>query len=174
MGAGHVFRCSTCSMPQIPPEGLSWLQALYNGLYTEQNVAISGINTHSGPGGYLQYVLYDVTSLGFVQESYDALVLGILEVSSAVSPDPCRDALVAMGVLPSPADACCFSAACQAERPVDGLQRSSRILVNCLLCSPDTESDRTWATQPQGMSLAMPTPVHLHRGLLSCRVLIKQ
>ena len=55
-------------------------QALYGGLYNEQNVAISGIHTHSGPGGYLQFVLYDITSLGFVRESYDALVFGILEV----------------------------------------------------------------------------------------------
>lgn len=55
------------------------LKALYEGLYTEQNVAISGIHTHSGPGGYLQFVLYDITSLGFVPQSYDALVYGILE-----------------------------------------------------------------------------------------------
>jgi len=57
------------------------IQALYGGLYTEQNVAISGIHTHSGPGGYLQFVLYDITSLGFVPQSYDALVYGILEVT---------------------------------------------------------------------------------------------
>ena len=56
------------------------LQALYGGMYDEQNVAISGIHTHSGPGGYLQFVLYDITSLGFVRQSYDALVFGILEV----------------------------------------------------------------------------------------------
>lgn len=43
-------------------------------------MAISGIHTHSGPGGYLQFVLYDITSLGFVPQSYDALVYGILEV----------------------------------------------------------------------------------------------
>ena len=59
---------------------LTSMQALYGGLYTEQNVAISGIHTHSGPGGYLQFVLYDITSLGFVPQSYDALVYGILEV----------------------------------------------------------------------------------------------
>jgi neutral ceramidase len=43
-------------------------------------VAISGTHTHSGPGGYLQYVLYIITSLGFVRESFDVLVGGILEV----------------------------------------------------------------------------------------------
>ncbi len=49
----------------------------YGDLYTEKNVAISGTHSHSGPGGYLQYVLYIVTSLGFVRQSFDALVNGI-------------------------------------------------------------------------------------------------
>lgn len=55
------------------------LQALYGDVYTEDNVAISGIHTHSGPGGYWQYVLYEVTSLGFVKESLDVVVNGIVE-----------------------------------------------------------------------------------------------
>jgi neutral ceramidase len=46
-------------------------------LYTKENLAISGIHTHAGPGGYLQYLLYHVTSLGFVQQSFDALVNAI-------------------------------------------------------------------------------------------------
>lgn len=49
----------------------------YGDVYTENNVAISGIHTHAGPGGYLQYVVYIVTSLGFVRQSFDALVDGI-------------------------------------------------------------------------------------------------
>ena len=44
---------------------------------------MSGIHTHSGPGGYLQYILYIITSLGFVRESFDVLVGGILEVRAA-------------------------------------------------------------------------------------------
>ncbi|XP_071698295.1 neutral ceramidase 1-like [Rutidosis leptorrhynchoides] len=56
---------------------LERLKARYGNLYTEQNVAISGIHTHAGPGGYLQYVVYIVTSLGFVRQSFDALVDGI-------------------------------------------------------------------------------------------------
>ena len=43
-------------------------------------MALSGIHTHSGPGGYLQYVLYTITSLGFVRESFDTLVDGVVEV----------------------------------------------------------------------------------------------
>lgn len=56
---------------------LERLKARYGDLYTENNVAISGIHTHSGPGGYLQYIVYIVTSLGFVRQSFDALVDGI-------------------------------------------------------------------------------------------------
>ncbi|KAL2471004.1 Neutral/alkaline non-lysosomal ceramidase [Abeliophyllum distichum] len=56
---------------------LERLKARYGNLYTENNVAISGIHTHAGPGGYLQYIVYIVTSLGFVRQSFDALVDGI-------------------------------------------------------------------------------------------------
>lgn len=56
---------------------LERLKARYGDVYTENNVAISGIHTHAGPGGYLQYVVYIVTSLGFVRQSFDALVDGI-------------------------------------------------------------------------------------------------
>lgn len=54
-----------------------FVQSRYGDLYTEKNVAISGIHTHAGPGGYLQYVVYIVTSLGFVRQSFDVLVDGI-------------------------------------------------------------------------------------------------
>ncbi|XP_044499421.1 neutral ceramidase 2 isoform X2 [Mangifera indica] len=56
---------------------LERLKARYGDLYTEQNVAVSGIHTHAGPGGYLQYVVYIVTSLGFVRQSFDVIVDGI-------------------------------------------------------------------------------------------------
>lgn len=56
---------------------LDRLKERYGDLYTEKNVAISGTHTHSGPGGYLQYVLYIITSLGFVRQSFDAIVDGI-------------------------------------------------------------------------------------------------
>ena len=52
-------------------------------------MAMSGIHTHSGPGGYLQYILYIITSLGFVRESFDVLVGGIVEVRSCCSPLVC-------------------------------------------------------------------------------------
>lgn len=51
--------------------------ARYGDLYNEQNVAISGTHTHAGPGGYLQYVIYIITSFGFVRQSFDVIVDGI-------------------------------------------------------------------------------------------------
>jgi hypothetical protein len=65
-------------------------QVEFADMYTERNVAISGIHTHSGPGGYLQYVLYDITSLGFVEQSWEAVVSGIVEVSHPNLPQPFR------------------------------------------------------------------------------------
>ncbi|XP_008792373.2 neutral ceramidase-like [Phoenix dactylifera] len=53
------------------------LKSRYGGIYNEQNVVISGIHTHAGPGGYLQYIVYIVTSLGFVRQSFDVIVDGI-------------------------------------------------------------------------------------------------
>lgn len=47
--------------------------------YSFENLAISGTHSHSGPAGFLQYVLYQATSLGFVQETFDAWVTGISE-----------------------------------------------------------------------------------------------
>jgi len=55
------------------------LQSIYGGLYTDENVLISGIHTHSGPAGYFQYVLFEVFSLGYVNESLTVIVDGIVE-----------------------------------------------------------------------------------------------
>ena len=57
---------------------LTKLQTLYGPLYNTDNLIISGIHTHSGPAGYFQYVLFEITSLGFVKESLDAIVDGIV------------------------------------------------------------------------------------------------
>lgn len=48
------------------------------GLYSTENVCISGTHTHSGPAGFLQYTLFQITSWGFVQETFDAWVAGIV------------------------------------------------------------------------------------------------
>jgi neutral ceramidase len=50
----------------------------YAGLYTQENILISGTHTHSGPGGFLQYLLYTIVSQGFTKQTFDAVVNGIV------------------------------------------------------------------------------------------------
>ena len=80
------------------------LQAKHpTGGWTYDNVLISGTHSHSGPAGFFQYVLYEFTSLGFVNETATAFVNGI--VSAIEQADgrarPATAALVA-GLLGSP------------------------------------------------------------------------
>lgn len=82
----------------------------YGGLYNEKNVAISGIHTHAGPGGYLQYVVYIVTSLGFVRQSFDVIVDGIeksfVEAHENLQPG---NIFVNKGMEACPSSAGCFA-----------------------------------------------------------------
>ncbi|KAI8469411.1 MAG: Neutral/alkaline nonlysosomal ceramidase [Monoraphidium minutum] len=55
------------------------MRAEYSGLYTRHNVALSGTHTHAGPGGYLQYLTYSLSALGFVEATFDAMLEGVLE-----------------------------------------------------------------------------------------------
>ena len=49
-------------------------------------MCISATHTHSGPGGYFQYLLYEVTSEGFVNSTLNALVDGkAIENESCIS-----------------------------------------------------------------------------------------
>ncbi|KAF7354597.1 Neutral ceramidase [Mycena sanguinolenta] len=57
---------------------LAGLAGKYGTLYTAQNVAISSTHQHSGVGGYLENLLPQITSLGFVEQTYDAIVTGVL------------------------------------------------------------------------------------------------
>ncbi|XP_012268113.2 neutral ceramidase [Athalia rosae] len=56
---------------------LKKLEARFDDTYTETNVMISGTHTHSAPGGYMMDVLFDLTTFGFVKESFNAIVNGI-------------------------------------------------------------------------------------------------
>jgi neutral ceramidase len=57
-----------------------FLQAEFGDLYSADNVAITATHTHASPGGVLGHMLYHITSLGFVRQSFDAMVDGIVEV----------------------------------------------------------------------------------------------
>ncbi len=46
--------------------------------YRPDNILISGTHTHSGPGGYSHYFLYNYTSGGFDQLVFDTIVEGIV------------------------------------------------------------------------------------------------
>lgn len=63
---------------------LEQLEVLYPGLYTEANFALVGTHSHSGVGGFLNNLLPQLTSLGFVKQTYDAIVNGtVLAVQRA-------------------------------------------------------------------------------------------
>jgi neutral ceramidase len=72
---------------------LAQLQETYGDLYTEQNLMISATHTHSTPGGYMHDLLFDLSILGFVRQSFMALVAGILRVSASVVILPSQAAL---------------------------------------------------------------------------------
>jgi len=48
-------------------------------LYTQANVMLSGTHTHSGPGGYAEYLIFDITTLGFHKENFNTITEGIFQ-----------------------------------------------------------------------------------------------
>ena len=52
------------------------LAALYPGIYTNTNIALVSTHQHSGVGGYLENLLPQITALGYVKETADAIVQG--------------------------------------------------------------------------------------------------
>ncbi|KAL1682695.1 Neutral/alkaline nonlysosomal ceramidase [Schizophyllum commune] len=60
------------------------LDALYPGVYTNQNIALVGTHQHSGVGGYLENLLPQITALGYVKQTAQAIVDGtVLAVQRA-------------------------------------------------------------------------------------------
>ncbi|KAI0733823.1 Neutral/alkaline nonlysosomal ceramidase [Fomitopsis betulina] len=56
----------------------------YPGIYTQENIALSSTHAHSGVGGYLENLLPQITSLGYVKQTADAIVEGtVLAVQRA-------------------------------------------------------------------------------------------
>ncbi|KAL1907892.1 hypothetical protein Sste5344_006315 [Sporothrix stenoceras] len=48
----------------------------YAALYGHHNIAVTGTHSHSGPGGWLNYLLPQITSKGFDRQGYHAIVEG--------------------------------------------------------------------------------------------------
>jgi len=55
------------------------LKNRFGNLYTEKNVLISGTHTHSGPGGYSHYLIYNGSMLGFNEQNFNCIVEGIFQ-----------------------------------------------------------------------------------------------
>ncbi|KAJ4318417.1 hypothetical protein N0V84_006840 [Fusarium piperis] len=64
-------------------EGIAALGSDY-ALYTADNVAVTGTHSHSGPAGYNNYLMPQLTALGLNKQSYQAIVDGaVLSVKRA-------------------------------------------------------------------------------------------
>ena len=58
---------------------LKGLKERYGDLYDEANVMITATHTHAGPGGGSHHVLYNVTTMGFREETFKATTEGMLK-----------------------------------------------------------------------------------------------
>lgn len=63
----------------VRSEVLRRLAERYGTLYDEHNLLLTGTHTHAAPGGFSYYTLYNITTLGFQRNTFDALVDGITE-----------------------------------------------------------------------------------------------
>lgn len=64
-------------------EGLATLGSGYS-MYGRSNVAVTGTHSHSGPGGWFNYLLPQITSFGFDRQGYQAIVDGaVLSIKRA-------------------------------------------------------------------------------------------
>jgi neutral ceramidase len=52
------------------------VSAAFPGLYNATNIALVGTHQHSGVGGYFEDLLPQITSLGYVNESAQAIITG--------------------------------------------------------------------------------------------------
>jgi neutral ceramidase len=55
------------------------LEKKYKDLYTAANVLLSATHTHSGPGGFSHYALYNLTTQGFDKQNFNVIVDGIYQ-----------------------------------------------------------------------------------------------
>jgi neutral ceramidase len=70
--AGQVFQ-------GVKQQVVERLKATYGSLYSDENVVLSATHTHSGPGGFSHYALYNLTILGYDKQNFEAIVDGIYQ-----------------------------------------------------------------------------------------------
>ncbi|XP_037084349.1 neutral ceramidase-like [Pollicipes pollicipes] len=80
-GKCSVFVNLDCGMTAqiVKMEVAKRLKAEFGDIYGAENILLSATHTHSGPAGFLEYVLFQITNLGWIQETFDAQVAGIVE-----------------------------------------------------------------------------------------------
>ncbi|XP_050531890.1 neutral ceramidase-like isoform X2 [Daktulosphaira vitifoliae] len=61
----------------VKMEVLKYLKGKMSELYDEDNLMISSTHTHSTPGGYMLYTLFDLSTRGYVSLTFISLVKGI-------------------------------------------------------------------------------------------------
>ncbi len=67
----------------VQAEVLHRLRARFGGAYTDQNLVLTATHTHSAPGGFSEYTLWNLTTLGFEAPVFEALVAGIVRAVAA-------------------------------------------------------------------------------------------
>ena len=50
-----------------------------NDTYRNDNLVLSAIHTHSGPAGYMQYLMYTISSFGFVEDTFQVHIFVLLK-----------------------------------------------------------------------------------------------
>lgn len=68
------------------------LHQQFGNMYGWENVMLSTTHTHSGPGGFSHYALYNITIFGFCRQNFDVVVDGIYQaiVKAHHNLAPCR------------------------------------------------------------------------------------
>ncbi|RRO20657.1 alkaline ceramidase [Saccharopolyspora rhizosphaerae] len=77
----------------VHQEVLRRLGEAYGDVYTEQNVLLNATHTHAACGGDSHYAAYDLATLGFQQQVFDAVVDGVVEAIGRAHDDLAPGAL---------------------------------------------------------------------------------
>ena len=60
----------------IKMEVLTKLEAEYGkDVFRNDNLVLSATHTHSGPAGYMQYLMYTISSFGFVEDCFQVILI---------------------------------------------------------------------------------------------------
>lgn len=73
----NIDACMASTLVKL--EVMKALKTEFGDVYRAENLCISGTHTHSGPAGFLQDVLFQITSWGYVEETLTAMVTGIVD-----------------------------------------------------------------------------------------------